>query len=257
VDRALHLLWLVRDSPGASLTQLAKQSDLLPSTALRLLATLESHQLVSRMPGTKSYRLGPATRTLVSAGSDRVGLSLRVEPAVRRLASSTQERASFAVLDSGLAVHLVSVDGAAEAGSDVIYAAAADGRNDNLNATAVGKIILSYSPREVTDSLIRHLPFTRTARRTICTEKDLRQELARVLRNGYATSIDETSDHVRGAAAPVFDANHALVGAMSLHGPAYRFSRTELQRFVPMIVNAARDASARFGDPSERAHSAS
>jgi DNA-binding IclR family transcriptional regulator len=252
VDRALKLLWLVRDNPGTTLTELSKQSDLLPSTALRLLTTLELHSLVSRAPGTKSYRLGPATRSLSSAGSDRVGLALRVEPAVRRLASRTEERASFAVLDGGLAVHLVNVDGAAEAGSDVIYAGPADGRSDNLNASGVGKIILAYSPADVSEALIRHLPFTRTGQRTICSDGELRLELTHVSRRGYATSIDETSDHIRGVAAPVFDAGRSLIGAMSVHGPAYRFSRADIRKFVPMVIAAAREASALFGDHTER-----
>jgi DNA-binding IclR family transcriptional regulator len=254
VDRALQLLWLVRDTPGATLSDLSKRAGLLPSTAFRLLATLESHQLVTRVPGTKSYRLGPATRTLVEAGLDRLGVAVQVEAIVRRLALDTSERASFAVLDSGVAVHLVNFDGASEAGAEVIYAAPSAGRNDNLNSSAVGKVILAYSPKDVADSLIRHLPFKRTGRRTICSEDELRAEIARVRRAGYATSIDETNDHVRGIAAPVIDSTGGLVGAMSVHGPAYRFTRTALRRFMPFVLAAAQGASGRFGGAGERAN---
>lgn len=252
VDRALQMLWLIRDEPGITLSEIARRCGLLRSTALRLLATLEVHGLIAKAPETKSYRLGPAIRTLVSKGRDRVGIATRVESIVRRLALSTNEHASFAILDFGLVVHLVAYDGASEAGSQVVLTRPADGRKDNLNSTAVGKIILAFSPREVSDALIAQLPLTATARRTITSIDDLRTELRSVLRRGYATSIDEMSDEVRGLAAPVFDNSEELVGAIAVYGPAYRFGNTTMRQLVPTVIAAAHQASERFGGNDQR-----
>lgn len=58
VERALTLLALVCDHGSTSLAEVAREADLPPSTALRLMRTLESSEFLTRT-ADHSYRAGP------------------------------------------------------------------------------------------------------------------------------------------------------------------------------------------------------
>src|SRR5579875_182659 len=238
VDRALRLLWAIHDHPGITLTELAVSFDLLPSTVLRLLATLQQHRLITRDPH-KGYRIGVAAVALGHSADHWSDLVSQCQPALTQLAGTVKELAELAVLDGHSVLHLAGVDGAARAGEPVIMHAPIGRRDDNLNATALGKVFLAYADDAVAGELIGDLAFTRTATRTITDPARLRRHLAIVRSHGYATSINENTDQARGIAAPIHTSGGATVAAISINGPAHRLRRSRLQAMVPDLLRAA------------------
>jgi DNA-binding IclR family transcriptional regulator len=247
VDRALRLLWEVRDNPGISLATASANVGLIPSTALRLLATLESHGLVERDALTRGFRVGPATLTLAAARSERADLAQTLEPVVRRLSLECREQVSLGVLEEAAVVHVVTVDGAASAGEEVLLRQPGRRAYPNLYATAQGKVLIAYADEPVAEALIAQQTFQQTASATITDPAAFRDHLATVRRNGYALSVNENSDHARGVAAPVRDASGAVVAALAVHGPTIRLPRNRLRAFVPALNEAARECSRLLG----------
>ncbi|HVX45733.1 MAG TPA: IclR family transcriptional regulator [Mycobacteriales bacterium] len=234
VDRALRLMWQVRDHPGITLSALSSAGDLLPSTALRLMATLEHHRLVERDRDTKGYRLGAGARSLVGGPS----FADRLEPAVEALAATVGEQVSLAVLDGRSVHHILTVDGASRAGQEIILRTTQGRRDLNLNAIALGKVLLAFAPDDVAEALIGGLSFERTADRTIDSAAELRRHLATVRRKGHAFSMDENTNSVAGVAAPI-RRDEVVVAAIAVHGPRSRLSPSRLRTIVPDLLAAA------------------
>lgn len=253
VDRALSLLEEIRQHPGSTLTELSSKQGLLPSTAARLLATLEAHELVGRIPGSKAYQLGPAALTLgLSAdGGHALHLQRQLEPTVRRLAAEVGEQVTIAVLQGPHAVNVLTVDGAAEAGEQIVLNVRIGRAERHLNSSALGKVLLAFSPAHVTEPIIDGLEMPKTAVRTITDRGALRRHLDRVRRDGYAISVDENNEHFRGVAAPVLDADGALACAIAAHGPTIRMPKSRLSELVPTILRAASEGSAALSAPAD------
>ena len=86
VGRALTVLDELRDSEhGLGVNELARRIDVNPSTASRLLATLESAGLVQRDGGQAPYRLGLTLVTLANRVLARLDLQALARPVLVEL----------------------------------------------------------------------------------------------------------------------------------------------------------------------------
>jgi DNA-binding IclR family transcriptional regulator len=75
----------------------------------------------------------------------------------------------------------------------------------------------------------------------------LRNELATILRNGFGTSRQERRPGVVSVAAPIFDDSGQVIGAMNICGPVQRISEEQIEQFIPLVLDAARETSRRLG----------
>jgi IclR family transcriptional regulator, acetate operon repressor len=109
VERALHLLEAVaRSTRGARLSDLARDTDVPASTALRLLRTLERERFVRR-DDAGGFHAGSGLLALVAA-LDELPLLQLAEPHLRGLVDTLGETASLGVLDeAGDALYLAQV----------------------------------------------------------------------------------------------------------------------------------------------------
>src|SRR5690606_26939500 len=228
VDRAMRLLWLIRDRPDLTLSELSRQIDLLPSTVARLLVTLEGHGMVERTPDTRGYRLGTGLFQLSSSVTSGPELAARLDPVIRRLAREVGERVDLSILDGASVVPILSVDGAAAVGEEIVLGPSYRREHGHLHATALGKVFLAALPEPEAERLIAGLTMEARGPRTITDKDALRAHLVQVRRRGFALSVDENSDVVRGVGAPVRSAGGAVVAGIGVYGPTIRFSRDRL-----------------------------
>lgn len=71
----------------------------------------------------------------------------------------------------------------------------------------------------------------------------MRAHLAKVRREGLATSIDENTNSSRGVAAPVWNANGEVTAVLAIHGPTQRFSRDRIRALAKLTRQAAQECS--------------
>ncbi|MGH3114890.1 MAG: IclR family transcriptional regulator domain-containing protein, partial [Gaiellaceae bacterium] len=93
--------------------------------------------------------------------------------------------------------------------------------------------------------LPRRLP--RLTPRTIVDRSELRAELERTRRAGFAVAVEELELGLHAVAAPVFGALGTCVAAVSVSGPAYRLAEGRLPAVGELCVAAADEVSARLG----------
>ena len=186
VARAIALLDAVADSEGgARVNELARRIGVNPSTASRLLSTLEAGGLVERTP-EGPYRLGLKLVAL----SDRVLGALdvrdRARPWLIWLVQETGETATLSVPGGGEAI---TVDFVPSPSSVVSLARL--GRPSVAHATAAGKVMLAFGPRDAPAGLRGNRELTAFTERTITDPAALAEELARVRGAGMAEAVGE------------------------------------------------------------------
>ncbi|WP_335340176.1 IclR family transcriptional regulator [Collimonas arenae] len=120
------------------------------------------------------------------------------------------------------------------------------GNRRPLYAGASGKVLLAHAPQSVQQAVLGGT-LTRFTDNTIIDRQLLEQELQQVLAQGYAVSYAERSSGAVAIAAPIMDADGEVIAALGIAGPASRITADNLQGFIDLVVQRARDLSLGLG----------
>lgn len=214
VDKAIGLLRHFGERGTAlTLTELAEAAGLYKSTALRLLASLEHGGLVRRQHDGR-FGLGPEAARLGIAYARGFSLEPTVMPVLKDLAAQTRESAAFHVRNGDRRLCLFRVDS-----PQVVRDHVRVGDCMPLDRGAGGRVLMAFSG----------------ARGSL---------YERIRRDGWVVLEADRVPELAGISSPVFDANLALVGAITLTMPVHRL-RPDAQ--VPHVLEAAAVLSRRIG----------
>jgi IclR family acetate operon transcriptional repressor len=233
VARALALLDALAEGP-AGVNALARRIEVNPSSASRLLATLERGGLVEREPGGP-YRLGLHIVALADRVLARLDVRELARPQLRALVEATGETATLSVPGGDEAVTVDFVPGESS-----VVSMARLGRPSIGHATATGKVMLALTgaePRALT-------PFTE---RTITDPERLAAELAAVREQGWAEAEGEREPDLNALAAPVLARDGSVAALLGLQGPAARFTAARRAEVLPRLLEAAAAVSRALG----------
>jgi DNA-binding IclR family transcriptional regulator len=111
------------------------------------------------------------------------------------------------------------------------------GSTTPLHCSAMGKSILAALPAQERDSRLSGAT-ERPTEYTLLGEA-LRTEIARVGKQGWAIDEQENELGVRCVGAAIVTATGTAVGALSISGPADRFSAEDCRRIAPDVIAAA------------------
>jgi DNA-binding IclR family transcriptional regulator len=239
VHRALSVLQCFRDNaPALSASDLARRLDLPTSTAHRLARALVDQGFLEQDPQTSRYRLGPAITELGQLSFHQRGLH-RAAPELEQLTRITGATVDLAIRSGGQAVIL--------AGGSVRENGF--GLRRPLHSTALGKVLLAWDPTDL-DTLG---PLTALTARTIVHVDDLRIEVARVRRLGYALNDRESSDGIRTLAVPVLDRYERVHCAVAARSTPEVLTDARLGWFLAHIRDCARALEVLLLPPASRA----
>jgi DNA-binding IclR family transcriptional regulator len=216
-ERVLTLLASFEDSrPELSVTDIAEALGVHKSTASRLAATLERTGFLAR--SGRRYRLGVEIIRLGTVALRSADIVATMQPAMEKLSQLTGETINLAV-PAGPDVLNV-----AEVASTYILSSSGGwvGRRTRPHAVANGKVLLAFGAIPAPASLERY------TEHTITDPGVLREELAQVRRDGYATAVAELEEGLVAVAAPVFGTGGGCVAALSVSGPAFRMPPDQL-----------------------------
>jgi DNA-binding IclR family transcriptional regulator len=241
VDRAISVLELLSRRGWSGVTEVARELDIHKSTAYRLLTTLRDRGLVEQDAATEKYRLGFGLVLLARSASADLDILRCAEPVCERLSELTKETVTTAVLedDDAVVIHQ-SISRASALNVDWT------GRHTPLHATAAGKIFLSYMPE---DQLLRVLrgPLEHFTENTIVEPASLLDHTRRIPDEGYAYTVEELEVGLNAVGAPIRRADGAVVGTVSVSGPAFRLPPETLPEIGELSKRAAAEISQCLG----------
>jgi IclR family transcriptional regulator, acetate operon repressor len=237
VDRAAALLVSVVESPEPrSFTSLVDELGLARSTTSRLLQALERNKLVQR-DRTGGFRAGSVFATFAIRHDRLADLAELAQPSLERLGKLSGETINLAVPNGDDIVQVSQVDGRHVLGAmnwlDVDVPA---------HCSAVGKLFYAYGaiPPPPGD-LPARTPYT------ITTRPALAADLQRVRELGWASAYEELEPGLVAVAAPVRDAQGAVIAGISVSGPTLRITREDLPRIAQPLAAEADRLSRRLG----------
>jgi DNA-binding IclR family transcriptional regulator len=107
--------------------------------------------------------------------------------------------------------------------------------------------MLAYMPEEERERVFRRLELKRVTRNTVGSLQELRTELSRVKKNGYACDLEEHEPHIRCVAAPIWDHTGGLHASLSITAPMVRMPVSRLRQLAPLIRRAGMRISRELG----------
>ena len=230
-----------RSVRGLRLTEIAQLCGLEKSTVHRLLATLAAEGLVDQDPETDRYRLGLTLLELGMAVHQRLDIRSEALPVLRKLSERADDTVHLGVPRGAHVVYLEKVES-----RHAVQMRSRVGERMPLHSTGIGKAILAFAGDAAVATVLEAGLEQRTAN-TITDTCDLRYELERIRARGFSIDMEENEEGVRCVAAPVFDHQMHVAGAISIAGPAFRFSEARISELGIEVATAAQEVSHRLG----------
>ena len=243
VDRACDILECLADNgPELGVSEITASLGLHKSTVHRLLSTLENRAYVSQRSGDRRYRLGPKLFELGLKVSDTHHLVEHAGPHLERLVVATGETAHLGVLRDGQVLSICAVES-----PKTLRTPSTVGARSPAHSSSLGKSLLAHLAEEELARIVQGRGLPRQTERTIQDPEELRRELAKVRRRGYAVDNEEREDGLKCIGAPVRDGSGEVMAAVSLAGPANRLGPAAMPVLVQCVKEAAAALSADLG----------
>jgi DNA-binding IclR family transcriptional regulator len=200
-----------------TLTELAERAGLPLPTAHRLVAELVEWGALSR-DTAGCYVIGRRLWDVAMLAPVQTGLRQLASPFLHDLYGATLATVHLAVRDGTEVLYLDRL-----AGNASVPVVSSVGSRLPMHATGVGKVLLAHAPAEVQTAVLSDL--RRVTPYTITQPGTLRRQLARVHRDGYATTVEEMSLGACSVAVPI-RADSAVVAALGIVVANLRNDRT-------------------------------
>ena len=242
LQRGLRLLHLFSESPqGLTAKQVAALSRLPVSTVHRFLANLVTAGFLNR-DGEGTHQLGIACFSIGQAAVNQLDIRRLSLPYLRELNQQTRETIHLTVRHGLSAVYVEKLES-----SEPLRIHSRIGAAVPLNCTAVGKVMLAYMPEDERDRVLPKLDLKRLTPNSVGNVQELKTELYRVRKNGYACDMEEHELHIRCVAAPIWDHTGNVQASLSITAPTLRMPVMRLRRLAPLIQAAGLRISAELG----------
>jgi DNA-binding IclR family transcriptional regulator len=242
LQRGLKLLNLFSESPrGLTAKQVAVLSRLPVSTVHRFLANLVTAGFLNRdLEGT--HHLGIACFAIGQAAAGQLDIRRLSLPYLRELNQQTRETIHLTVRHGASAVYVEKLDS-----PEPLRIHSRIGASVPLYCTAVGKVMLAYMPSDEQERVLSQLELKRLTPNTAGSLQELKAELFRVRKNGYASDLEEHELHIRCVAAPIWDHTGSVQSSVSITAPSLRMPVARLRQLAPLIQTAGLQISTELG----------
>jgi DNA-binding IclR family transcriptional regulator len=227
VSRALSLLYAFDEQHRRlTLTELARRADLPVPTAYRLAKELVAGGALLRRPSGE-YAVGRRLWDVGLLAPVQTGLRQVASPFLNDIHAATLATVHLAVRDRTQVLYLERLSGRAS-----VPVVSRVGSRLPMHATGVGKVLLAHAPDDVQEQVLSSL--ARLTPYTITQPARLREQLEKVRRDGYATTVEEMTLGACSIAVPVRsapsgdDETGPVVAALGIVVPNLRRDRTRL-----------------------------
>jgi IclR family pca regulon transcriptional regulator len=157
------------------------------------------------------------------------------QPHMEALVAKVNESSSISVLDDTEVVYVVRVPT-----RRIMSITLAVGTRLPAYATSMGRVLLGGLDEDELDERLSRIDIRPLTPHTVKDEKDLRESIATVRKQGYAMVDQELEEGLRSAAVPIRGASGNITASLNVSVHASRASMAVLRReFLPHALEAA------------------
>jgi DNA-binding IclR family transcriptional regulator len=240
VERALAVLCCFsRETPTLGVTEIGERLNLTKSTVHRLLQALVAQGLVTQDAAGRRYTLGYRVLALAQAVPGEADLRHICQAHMRWLLGVTEETIALYVAAGDVRICLDELES-----PRILRMSAGIGRCFALPRGAAGRALLLDGPEG--GDLWRRVTSALSSGEITRLLADLREARA----CGYVLTMGETVDGAASLAAPIHGPDGGIIAALSVGGPASRFTPDTVTRYSAVLLEAVarieRDLAAVF-----------
>jgi DNA-binding IclR family transcriptional regulator len=230
--RALDVLEVlaVSDRP-LTVAEIATRTGTSRTAAYNVITTYEIRGLLRR-DSTGRYALGWGLFELGESARSHSDLSDAARPVVEDLAERTGETVLLGVLDQSSVIYVEKAESRRS-----IRMVEAPGRRLPLHESATGLVLLAHAAPAFRE---RYVAESDLGDRLAATTEEIRAR-------GYATSVQDLDPDLTSASVPVHGPAIDPIAALTVAGPASRFTRERIEEFLPQILSSATAISKALG----------
>jgi IclR family pca regulon transcriptional regulator len=220
-------------NPRLTQSELAQRLDLSRAAARRYLMTLTA--LGYMATDGKSFWLTPKVMRLGQSYVASARLPHTVLPVLQKLTEALGESTNFSVLEGRESVYICRVNA-----PKLLSTGIEPGTRLPASTVAAGRLLLGYLPDDELRAWLDEVRLTAHTAHSIVDKSQLRKEIDKARRQGFALSESQYELGLRGIAVPLFDGRGAVVGALSVSMAVAGMSASAAsKRFVPPLKAAA------------------
>ena len=239
VDTAISVLLAVAKTPDVRLSDIARTLNETKPRIMRMLRTLEHRGMVQKTE-KGGFRLGNTLIVLGTAASTQVDLVRIANPIMEDVGQKVNETVQMRIIDNSDALCVAKFEPTRD-----LRVHAMIGRRRPLHAGS-SKVLLAFLPPQVQEQMLPD-ELDRFTPRTITRRSRLAAELQAIRKTGHCISRGEVSEQLVSVAVPVLAFDGSVIAALNIAAPAFRTEENDLQRFVLLLKDAARQISKGLG----------
>lgn len=242
LDRGLLLLQDLALAGGTTLTDLGLRLGMPPSSAHRILATLQKHGFVEFDDVSQEWSIGIESFRVGNAYLTRTNVVDAARPVMRRLMEETGETANLAIANDGDVVFVSQVES-----HNAIRAFFRPGTRGHMHASGIGKALLAEYPKRDVEKILQKKGLPRFTAKTLTVPERLFANLEETHKRGYSFDDDERYDGMRCVAAAIYNVYGEAIAGISVSGPDTRFPDNKIAELGLKVRRAADEVTALIG----------
>lgn len=244
LTRGLAVIQAVADG-ARDLKQISQMLGTTRSTTHRLANCLVQERYLRFTPNA-GYVLGPKLIELGFQARDEVSLSVVARPYLEQLAEQSGDTIHLALQDADDVLYLDKIPGkkGLEMRSRV-------GHRMPIATTGVGKALMLGMREEEWKTLYQKRSTATGSYASGLLRKrswtEFRDQMREYVKGGYAFDLEDNEPSIRCVAAPIYDASHVIVAAISVSSTLPYMPLKRMQSLIAVVQAAAAGISSELG----------
>ena len=224
LEKGIRVLELLSDQNELTVSSVAAQLGFNRAASHRFLATLRDLGYVEKNDNNR-YHLTFKIMEMGMKVVNRFEIRTEARGYLQELSKAFHETVNLGYWKGQKILHLDKIDSL-----EILRIDTPLGSWAPAYCTALGKAILAYLPQDELEAYLKDVKLVPHSPRTITSKKKLRQELIKVLQQGYALDDEELSSGLRCVASPVFDHTGHVRYALSVSAPSSRMTQETIEK---------------------------
>lgn len=244
LKKALDILEVMVDfDHPARLQDISQKAEMSPSTVLRFLNTFIDFGYAKQDPDTSLYYLTLKLADLGNRNRMNYPFLAGLKKYIKQIASRFNESSSLCIEDNMQMVYIATEEGPFR----MLQTLSRIGRIAPMHSTGVGKIFLTQYSDAKLDELVEKKGLPKLTEKTITSLPELKTELEKIRRQGFAFDEEECEIGVRCIAVPVRDYTGTIIAALSISAPITRLSYDRTNEIISYMLKIGIEASEELG----------
>jgi DNA-binding IclR family transcriptional regulator len=202
LERALQILCIFKiDKQALTLSQLSELSGLHKAAVLRLCSTLIKYDFLRYHQDSKHYSLGLKLFELGSILFSSFFLRRTASFYLDQFQSKLGKTVFLGILDDD---ELIYIDKKEDPRIPIRFTSQIGTRRPPY-VRMLGRILMAFLPDQEVNRLFRKTPLTPFTRKSLVSEKEFKERLLRIRKQGFFVDEEEALDGISGISAPIRD----------------------------------------------------